>query len=195
MLSLVAAPFVGMILISKGQVMYHLYNYYSVIPTFLLGIAGLATLAKMKEVRTVPVALMMGLSLTLGAFSHPKHAPSILVKNGALPLPPLEHLPEGSRVATSDYTALHFVRGYTPVRWGLAQNGSAPWSFLALRQGEESLLTEEMKRQGIKTYEGPHWVVYKRITTPPSIRSAQSLPGRSARVRKAPAEKGEEVLR
>lgn len=190
-LSLAALPFIGMILVSRGEVMYHLYNYYSVIPTFLLAIGGLGTVTKIKEVRTVPVALMISISLTLGAFSHPKHAPSLMLKEGALPLPPLEQLPEGSRVATSDYTALHFVTRYTPVRWGLAENGTAPWSFVALRPSEASQLTEEMKRQSIKIYEDRHWVVYKGLITPPSKRSVRS-PRRSVPEQRAPTVTGVE---
>lgn len=178
-LSLVAAPFIGMILISRGQVMYHLYNYYSVLPTFLLGLAALSTIAQYRQLRSLPIALSLSISLSLGAFSHPKHAPLILAKSGALSTPPETILPLGAAVAAPDYDALFFIRNYKPVRWGLAESGAAQWSYAVVRTGE--VLPPSMAAISDKVYEDREWKVYLRTTAPPSRHSGRSRSNRAER--------------
>lgn len=140
LLSLPAGAFLGPILLTNFEAMYHPYNYYGVVPTYILCLAavqGLAARFPECKARFPAAAALAAASLALcfAAFHRPTALLVEAWKSDWLTSRDLQSVPAAAMIVADDYSFPFLLDKERVVRLWTATRRETEWEYLILRKG------------------------------------------------------------
>lgn len=162
--ALPSAAFLGPILLSNFENMYFPYNYYSVLPTLILFIASLVSLAeysKIREIR-VPVAAYLALismSLMMAGHSRPVKTIRSLSSKPTYSAAQLEFVPRDAVVIAQDFDVQYLLGVKKIYRAWTAERIAVPWTHIVVRRDSKLAWKTELLNQSNVCAENQNWIL------------------------------------
>lgn len=164
--SLPAAAFLGPILLTSFDAMYHPYNYYGVVPLYILAFAALVALRDHNLLaRPWPAAValvLVALALSLGAFNRPTKLIRKSIERPWLSQEELAFIPDDAAILADDYSFSFLLDKERVHRFWTAERKPVAWEYLVRRRGTEAGGSAAFVEQAHICRETPHWIVYCR---------------------------------
>lgn len=166
-----AGAFLGPILLSNFANMYFPYNYYSVLPTLVLFIASLVSLAELgapnwQRFPALGYLALVSLSLTMAGHSRPLKVVLSLRKKPLFSAQQLAFVPRDATVLVQDYD-VQYVLGVKKIyRAWTAERISVPWTHLVQRKTSQEPWAPAFLDASTPCAENEYWVLRCRRPLP-----------------------------
>lgn len=168
--ALVAMPalaFLGPILLSNFENMYHSYNYYGVIPTFIFAFAALVGIQDRFPAFSsiVPALYVVLICLPLRSGGPVRPLRTILELNRSpwLSAEQLSGIPAGSKLVAQDYDVQFLLGRGTVYREWTAERLDLPWTHLVVRKSAKEEFSSKLIAQSAICQDLPNWIIRCRL--------------------------------
>jgi uncharacterized membrane protein len=159
--------FLGPILLSNFENMFHPYNYYGVVPTFILAFASVASIQqRFLQVRSIAPAFylfLICLPLLAGGPVRPMRTILELRRGPLLSAQELKSLPQDAAVVAKDHDIQFLLHQPKIYREWTAERLDLPWTHLVLRKSAKEDFSAKLLAQSSTCQDLPNWIIRCRL--------------------------------
>lgn len=164
LLSLPSMAFIGPILVSNMPQMYHTFNYYGVVPTYIFALASLYAISlywpKFKDGVPVLTALIaVSLSLSWAGFSRPGKLILQALRQPWYSGTDLQSLPKDAPILADDYSFPFLLDKSRAIRFWTAERTNPDWEFIVQRRDDATPLNQRFLNESEVCREHPNWII------------------------------------